>query len=297
MQRIDLQTFGFWALGKPSVRRALVLALLSAVPPVANSADAAPPFLFVENFESGVMDFEKTFIQSGNAPTITQERVRAGKYAMKSYLNRETSEVNFRTEVVPRMTEPAFGRDTWYGFSIFLPESYEISQTWEVLAQWHDTPNDWDTLHRQNPPMQLGIQRDTGIWRLTMLWDKDPVQPGNIFQIDGVKTWDFASYERNKWTDWVFQIRWSYNGDGLLRVWKDGKLVVDHQGPNTYNDNVGPYFKMGMYKGWRDSQAVDSVKDRSVYHDELRIAGPNGRYEDVAPGGAASTQRWSLTVE
>lgn len=262
---------------------------------VNHAAEVAPPMIFVEDFESGAMDLESQFIQSGNSPTISQEQVRSGQYAMKSYLNRNTSTTKFRTEVVPRMPDTRVGDEVWYGFSIFLPSSYSTSQTWEVVAQWHDTPNDWDNLARQNPPLQMGITRNTGIWKITDLWDADVVQPGNVFDIDGVKAWELGPYDKNRWTDWVFHIKWSFRADGILQVWKNGVLVVDYQGPNTYNDIVGPYFKMGLYKGWKDD-AVDNVSERTLYHDELRIAGADGTYADVAPEGVHNPA-WTLIAE
>ena len=60
--------------------------------------------------------------------------------------------------------------------------------------------------------------------------------------------------------------------------------VLNKTGPNCYNDKIMPYFKMGIYKSnWRDD--VGDVVERTVYHDEVRIAGKNGSYSAVAPRG------------
>ena len=41
---------------------------------------------------------------------------------------------------------------------------------------------------------------------------------------------------------------------------------------------------MGLYKGWRDPNwPGDAVNRRVPYHDEFRMAGPTGSYDDVAP--------------
>jgi hypothetical protein len=61
--------------------------------------------------------------------------------------------------------------------------------------------------------------------------------------------------------------------------------------PIGYNDQTGPFFKMGLYKGqWEkepaDGSTLDAVSYRVIYHDEFRMAGANGSYADVAPGGA-----------
>jgi len=55
-----------------------------------------------------------------------------------------------------------------------------------------------------------------------------------------------GNIEKGKWTG--ISYKWSHKPDGLLEVWKDGKLVVRKTGPNTYNDEKGPFLKMGIYK-------------------------------------------------
>ena len=82
----------------------------------------------------------------------------------------------------------------------------------------------------------------------------------------------------------MFHIRWSYEDEGLLEVWKDGRKVVTQKGPNTYNDLRGNYFKIGVYKwDWKNRPETSRVERRVLYHDEVRIGGPSARYEDVAP--------------
>ena len=85
-------------------------------------------------------------------------------------------------------------------------------------------------------------------------------------------TFKFGSLGTNKWTDWVFRIRWSYGNDGIVQVWKNGTQVLNRTGPNCYNDETMPHFRMGIYKSMRRSEVGDVV-ERNVYHDEVRIAG------------------------
>ena len=81
----------------------------------------------------------------------------------------------------------------------------------------------------------------------------------------------------------MVHVLWSYGEDGVLQIWKDGELLVDRDGPNAFNDAEGPYFKMGIYKGWSNPDTVGDVDSRLLYHDELRIGGPEAVYCDVAP--------------
>lgn len=120
-------------------------------------------------------------------------------------------------------------------------------------------------------------------------WDAKP----NTFEsgqreYGGTKNYDFGPYGTGVWTDWVFHVKWSYQSDGLLEVWRDGRKVVTQKGPNTFNDKGGPYFKMGMYKGWQDPERPgDAVTRRVLYHDEYRMGSITATYDDVAPGSGS----------
>lgn len=255
-----------------------------------SGAQAAAPLLVSETFEGGVLRTGSLYVVSGNSPALTSERARSGRYAMKSVLNRKTSANSYRTEISIPSPKVEMGDERWYGFSIFLPSGYKASPVWESVVQWHDTPNDWDH-NRGFPPLHLATSRGGKFdrWTVANLWDAQPVAANGSYTLDGNVVWDLGAWETNKWTDWVFRVRWSYGNDGLLQVWKDGKLVINRTGPNTYNDKIGPYFKAGIYKGWKDrSNPVDTISERIVYHDEIRIAGPGASYSDVAPGGAAA---------
>ncbi len=218
-----------------------------------------------------------------NLPTVTTERARAGRYSLKSVLRADAPTVyeRERTESMALGSYATIGKDHWYGFSVFLPSDYVADKVWELVAQWHVDPDDAvEQAALRNPA--LALESANGVWRISNASDPRAQTPGR----DGVtnRSFQLGAYETNKWTDWVFHIKWSYLSDGVLQVWKDGKLVVNATGPNCYNDNKGPYFKMGIYKGW-GSMASDQVTVRTIYHDEFRMAGPTGSYEAVAPGG------------
>ncbi len=81
-------------------------------------------------------------------------------------------------------------------------------------------------------------------------------------------------------------------------IWKPGSLsrrgrtaqkVLSAKGPNTYNDERMPYFKMGIYKGWKAGMPVGSVTRRTLFHDEFRMVGPGGSYGAVAPSTQPTT--------
>ena len=79
----------------------------------------------------------------------------------------------------------------------------------------------------------------------------------------------------------------SYGSQGVLEVWKDGLLVATRYGSNTYQDRVGPYFKMGLYLGWKYRICCnDKLPAKRVYHDALRIAsGPTAKFQTGSSAG------------
>jgi len=235
--------------------------------------------LFTSDFEEAKL---KGWRGSGNVPAVTRERARAGRYAMKSALDRHRDRVAYRTEVSGPRAE--IGQEYWYGFSVYLPGDYVPDRVWEIVAQWHGVP-DFDAGENWRNPV-MALFTTSGRWSWVSRWDakRNTFESGRR-KYGGTQQYDLGAYEREKWTDWVVHVKWSYQGDGILEVWKDGKQVIDQKGPNAFNDAKGPYFKMGLYKGWRDpKRPSDAVSKRVLYHDEFRMGRANARYEDVAPG-------------
>lgn len=234
--------------------------------------------IFNSDFETGDL---KGWRISGNAPGITSSPTRAGKYAMKTSLDRHKDKVPYRTEVSGPGSE--VGKEYWYGFSIFLPADYVPDKIWEIVAQWHGVPDFRIGENWRNPVMALST--NDGKWGLVTRWDaKANTFEGGKRSYGGTKHYTLGPYLKEKWTDWVVHVKWSYRPDGILEVWKDGKRVVELKGPNAFNDKKGPYFKMGLYKGWKDpKRKSDAVSKRILYHDEFKMAGAGGHYEDVAP--------------
>ena len=201
---------------------------------------------------------------------------------MKTSLDRQTDRVSYRTEVSGPGTE--VGREYWYGFSIFLPEEYTPDRIWEIVAQWHGVP-DFDAGEKYRNPV-MALSTTSGHWGWVTRWDakRNTFESGQR-QYGGTNNYDLGPCEKDTWTDWVVHVKWSYGPDGILQVWKNGKKVIDADGPNAFNDERGPYFKMGLYKGWRDPERRnDAVGKRVLYHDEFRMGTAEASYDDVAPG-------------
>jgi hypothetical protein len=264
----------------------LGLLLMTATVELTAAAATESPVLFIGDFEDGKLVQGQHWNISGNAPEITSEETRAGRYAMKTTLDRDNSAINFRTEVRPLTPDPIKQMDYWYGFSIFLPKDYVADPVWQVVAQFHDNPDN-TAENGRNPILSFWVQN--GVWTIASISDSKAATVKDAkgkFVYEGFRKYALGAYDVGVWTDWVVHVKWSYLDDGVLEIWQNGKLVVSQlNSPNCYNDQVMPYFKMGLYMGWRYPTAGGIVRKRVLYHDEFRMAGPGGSYSDVAPGG------------
>jgi Polysaccharide lyase len=267
------------------LRRLLLIPVLIIGAVGAPSADAQQALLYDSNFEGSLGDGWKA---SGNTPIVQNQISRVGTHAMKSELNRLESETSYRTEV--RLLKPLNAKwfeDTWYGFSIYLPGPYPDDDKHDILAQWHGA-YDTDLGEKIHYGPALSLVTKSGEWKINASSTPEPVTTKE--NKVGYTTYA-GPIEVNKWTDWVFRVRWDYRtaGSGRLTVWKNGKQILDRAHPIGYNDHVGPYFKMGIYKPNWQTESSPFGNVRIVYHDAFRIAaGPSATYADVAPGPVRS---------
>ncbi|MFC1581985.1 polysaccharide lyase [Planctomycetota bacterium] len=200
---------------------------------------------------------------------LVRDPVRSGKQAAKYTLDPQSQ----RAELCPcHATSPMFG-ERWYGFSLFVPDGWEINDKMnEVVAQWHAEP-DLDLGDQwRSPPLAVRIISNT--WKITCLWDqnrvtskKHPVGQAVLFQ---------EPFKTGEWTDWVFHIKWSWKDDGLVEIWQNNRLAATRTGPNCYNDRRGTYFKWGLYH---------TKNNRVIYNDEFRMGDEQSTYGDVIPAG------------
>lgn len=101
---------------------------------------------------------------------------------------------------------------------------------------------------------------------------------------------DFAGIDFNdrldgyvdRWVDMVVHFLPTAGGDGFIRMWLDGDLVLDYYGQTSLSAVQGPYFKHGLYF-WGYDRFGDRTGSAIVAHDNLRIADHRGSFEMVDP--------------
>lgn len=232
-----------------------------------------------------------------NKGCITNLMSREGKKAGRFEVVSE-EDGDFRSEIATGENNPAsknyiIGKEYWYGVSIMPDKNLTKSPFGEIVYQFHSTPDGvpgetW--ANGLNPPVALAC--DGEIWTIGVKGDDKPITDKSNYLFS--TTAELGSVKKGEWTDWVFHIKWNYDGNGYVQIWKNGKMVYNLTGPNTYNDKVGPYLKMGVYawylkrpgnETWTTAKEAN-VGKRIYYHDAIRIADENGSAQLVSPAGA-----------
>jgi hypothetical protein len=233
---------------------------------------------------------------------------RSGKYAVKFKILQNTSlDTNIGGSRRPRaqLSKPKGisaglsvdkGKEYWAGFSIFVPNDWVTDNTrHDSIADFHVvrdrcTNGVWDQINgaiepESSSPLQFDILGND--WRIRSKWDSRPCHTNPTEGQDIVYR---KPFKKGVWTDFVVRVIFSYDNKGILQIWKnDGgnnglELIVDRIGvPNSFNNEVGNYFKFGIYKAKWETQTDSPVQKRVIYFDEVRFADTDGSKSIVSP--------------
>lgn len=229
------------------------------------------------DFETG--DFSQVRLQEGGKKEVVSapEPVRSGQHAMKVMLTHD----QHRTEVTGPRSQP-YG-EFKYGWSIYLPKEFDGNSWFSIITQWHTWGSGKEyVINPPGPPTCLTVSK--GNWDFLLRY-----QDGDTDNAAG-KHFDFGPIEPDlgRWVDFVMEVNWQSpkSGGGYLKLWKDGKLVVDYTGPTWFEDKTsGPFFKMGIYKGAGSWKGEES--GAIAYFDEFRMGDKSIPHDAVDPAKQA----------
>jgi len=227
---------------------------------------------FSDDLESGVLAEELWQIDGAKGCSIelTDRKAASGRYSIEFI-----APPRARCEVVPRVFsgwigkfrhEP-FGEERWYAFSTYLAEPWPDNAKNEIIAQWHANRDAFvGDVPARGPP--LAIRLYGGQFVITQGADADFVSDEQW--IARTRLWN-GPVVAGRWLHWKVQARWSYEDDGMTRIWLNDELIVDDQGPNTYNDLRGVYLKLGPYH---------PDQSRTMYIDDVHVGNSEPRFDD-----------------
>lgn len=161
-----------------------------------------------------------------------------------------------RAEIVLKNSDPLH-QEAWYRWSFMIPVNYADSTEakWEVLAQWHDQPEDgdWSDYPGHSPMIGLYYGKD------------EAGNNGFVFQYgrsasgyEGYQTIGPYYITKGKWYTITAHVFWSLHANGFAEFWaSDGECntklcqmgtdITLITGPNMFN-KAPAYLKLGIYR-------------------------------------------------
>jgi len=250
------------------------------------------PILFEDDFQSG--RFRKWIFSEDDRYNLvepTEERIQivdapdlgAGKRAVRFDVPRGSN--SFRAEIsLP--SEKGFN-ERWYGERIYVPRDwvFDPNRGNDLVMQWHAIPGNWRATF---PNLEISIGNTN--WFIRQHYGAAQTGPTRI----NLKLGDVV--QRGAWVSWVIHAKWSSGTNGLIQIWKDGKLVVDKPGTNVYS-TIGveytPYLKTGIYhpewhfdregKSEAFAREIPVATNKVIFATGIKVGDGRAKYEDVAP--------------
>ncbi len=271
---------------------ALALSPLHAAPKTAAEAfNSGKPVIFRDHFQSdSIAEWNISEDDRYNIPANTPDRLKivdapglTGHKAVQFTVPRAPN--SFRSELsLPH--ENTFC-ERWYSERILVPEDWVIehySKGNDIVMQWHAIPGNWKATY---PNLEISVGGDHWFVRRSFGSARTPTRTNDTLD----------TIQPGHWVSWVIHAKWSPGDDGLLQLWKDGKLVMETKGPNVYSDigiQYTPYMKTGIYHPeWhldtdRKRTAFEADKPdattRVIYATDIKVGGEHARLEDMTPG-------------
>lgn len=212
--------------------------------------------------------------------------VCSGEHALRFPITFRRDSSGYRNELTYKgISHFSLGEDYWVGFALYLPEDWQVDpESDDILFQFHGWPDESIGEAWRNPPIALLTRRNQ--WHVWALSDSKR-NTGSPPRYEGSQHWDLGAFETGKWTRFVLHVRFSYEADGLLELWKDDELVLQHSGGNSYNDARGPYLKIGNYKAaWGNVDSWGGPSPFGFRHhlfDALKIGDSEASFDQVNP--------------
>jgi hypothetical protein len=281
-----------WSVGVASAMGAETAKTKFRPPSAAEVFEAKGPVTFADDFQGAKFSAKWRFSENDNyevtAPNpelikLVDAPGLPGKQAVRFSVVRAPGV--FRSEI--SLPHENGWNERWYGERVLIPKEWvrDPAKPVDIVMQWHALPGDFRATF---PNLQISVGDDRWLMRQSFGDPKTaPTRRETKFE-DRV--------EPGVWTRWVVHAKWSPKDDGLIQVWKDGKLVADLKGPNTYG-TIGveytPYFKTGIYhpewhadtparqKQFAAEQPV--APHKIVYVTDIKVGNAQAKREDVEP--------------
>jgi hypothetical protein len=147
----------------------------------------------------------------------------------------ERSEIALRNKLRP-------GVDYAVSYEFMIAPGPRNAAAWVNIGQIHGTEDPEDHMGR-GPLLAVQMHGE----RLQVVARADP-QRTSVARHNVWRHRDEADLIRGRWYRMDMRLRIDPHGAGRLAVWRDGAKLGEYLGPLGFNDAVGPYWKLGIYR-------------------------------------------------
>jgi hypothetical protein len=193
-----------------------------------------PPPVLHQNFDDGAWSGLSGRQMHGTA-SIQREVVRTGTRALQ--IGIKSGDKKLRAQLRDPYNAP-FGEETWYGFSMRLPASFDPDKP-VVLAQWCDQAETGDVSGK--PPMSIRYQNGQIKFKGAG-GDEVSDDPTNQPELGKIK-----DVPKDEWLDFRFKVVWQNSGKSKVTGFLNGKQIFEKEEQLGYPGRLkGPYFMFGL---------------------------------------------------
>lgn len=233
---------------------------LNVIPAPAGSAPVVIPTKLDANWESGTWDSalipapDLNYQNVGDSNTTTVASTnhyveastnfaRSGSYSLKSFAQPPALRSEFAFMDNAYRLNP--GEEYYYSVS------YCPGTNWLAVSPWSTILTQWKNFS----------SGPSAVFRLSNDGEHRP-EFQSLAGAGNTNTYYFEELPLNEWTDFVYYFKWTTNSTGVIKIWRNGNLVLNIAGP-TLLLNSQAYMQMGMY--------TEIGQPRTVYYDNARI--------------------------
>lgn len=209
---------------------------------------------------------------------IVEDPVFEGKKAARFELRNNDPENNNgkRAEIALPGPDNTRNSERWYGFALFFPRNgYDADNSDEVICQWHQGGKATPSLCIRTKNNRLRLR----------------INP----RANGKEVIEMGAMERDIWQYYVVHVKHSATADGLVEIWRNGVLLVNHSGANMYDLSTGnfhmPKWKFGIYKSSWNGNAITKARKRVVYFDAVSVGDEQASLAGMMKGAKVNGER------
>ena len=186
------------------------------------------------------------------------------------------------TPTIVDWRHPVFTTRTFIFSYYFSNDFQDFDPIEETIMQWKNQADPGCDIG--SPPFSIRLQYDD--IKYNIKYDETACTDGAKTVFGDINT----DLMKGVWHHFVVEIHYDYRevaGEGYLKIWYSeddaidpvNDLVLDYNGPVGYNDQVGPYLKMGIYKSaWKSHQTANraasqaaGVTERELWIDAVTV--------------------------